>query len=183
MKDYNLRSSDVNDTDSSKHYRVPLIDVVTEGDETFTDNFVNEEFECLAAPLLEVTGIVATPARQRLPYELFLYYFCDGIQEDLPSTALFMVLNYDFNLEPSDYSLLSGFTCLPWVLWPAVGCLSDTHRIAEKHRTPYVFIGIVSNRLGCLLLSCYPFIPSKTCYLSVRFINSLAIVVSEKAVE
>jgi folate/biopterin transporter len=122
-------------------------------------------------------------ALAKRPYVLYHYYFCHGIQEELPSIALYLVLKNSFRVQPADYSLVLGLSWLPWVLKPVVGYLSDTFPIAGRRRTPYVVIGVVLNQLGSLLLSEYDLIGSKRSYLLIMMFNAVAEVVSETAVD
>jgi BT1 family len=117
------------------------------------------------------------------PYVLYLYYFCHGMQEELPATALYLVLKKSFQMLPADYSFVLCLSWLPWALKPLVGYLSDARPIAGRRRTPYVVIGIVLNQLGSLLLSEYALIRSKQSFLVIMLFNSLARVVSETAVD
>jgi BT1 family len=117
------------------------------------------------------------------PYIMYHYYFCHGMQQELPSTALYLVLKKSFQMQPADYSFVLCLSWLPWVLKPVVGYLSDARPIAGRRRTPYVVIGIVLNQLGSLLLSEYALIRSKQTFLVIMLFNSLARVVSETAVD
>jgi MFS family permease len=122
-------------------------------------------------------------ALAKRPYVLYHYYFCHGIQEELPSTALYLVLKNSFRMQPADYSFVLCLSWLPWALKPVVGYLSDTFPIAGRRRTPDVVIGIVLNQLGSLLLSEYDLIGSKRSYVIIMLFSAIAEVVSETAVD
>jgi BT1 family len=117
------------------------------------------------------------------PYVLYHYYFCHGIQEELPSTALYLVLKNSFHMQPADYSFVLCLSWLPWALMPVVGYLSDEFPISGRRRTPYVVLGICWNQLGSLLLSQYDLIGAKRSYLLIMVFNAIARVVSETAVD
>jgi MFS family permease len=128
------------------------------------------------------SAIEADAKRNSTQYAIFFYYIWHGVSEELPVTALYLVLKEHFHLMPYQYSYIKSLNWIPWTLKPLFGYISDRYPIFGMRRCPYLAFGVVLGLFGWMLLAS-PWIEERWLYLTVMIVNSIATVMSETAVD
>lgn len=160
-----------------------------DGDDDVSEESIEESHTLLSTEATASTITSSNGLEQQNHGGLFWYYFCHGIWQNLPGTAIYLVLKEEYHLSPAEYSFVLCFNWIPWILKPLFGFVSDRCPVRGYRRSPYIMAGILLNCLGWTILSSSPemFVivprPSRKVYIATILTNSLASVLSETAVD